>query len=1075
MVDMLKRTNHAGDREVKRQKGGGPDQNGAESQKKQFTHEDYTVAWVCPLEIELTAALQMLDEEHEPLPQPPTDHNIYHLGSIASYKVVIAGLWQAGNNPAIAVVTQMRIRFPNLRFALLVGIGGGVPTITDNGMLRLGHVVVSKPVGPFSGAIQYNHGKARDGVFERTGALAPPPTVLLLAAQALAAQRARSDEDHIMMNVQRIDTSKPQLRRFRFPGVENDKLFPADYKHLYPGLSCEESECDTAQCIKREIGELDQLIVVHRGTVASGELVLRDSALRDKLAKEYGVLCFEMEAAGAMADFHCLVIRGISHYCDSHNNDQWHGFAAAAAAAYARQLFFHMPIDEEKLQTIIPGTHPGFKMLVQRSHDQERQQMASWLCSTDYASQQSANLRERQDGTGQWIFETDEFRQWEREKGVLFCPGIPGAGKTILTSIVVDYLRKKHGPNNDVGLAYIFCNFQQQQNQKLDIILANILGQLVRGLYHIPEQIQAFYDIYQRNGMQPELGDVLEMLGVALGLYSHVYMMIDALDECSDSDETRNHLISHILDLQQHFNISFMATARFILAIISQFDNFPSVEIRASDADVKRYVESNLPSIVRRKPEIQNLVISEIIKKAGGMFSLARLYLDSLKGKCSITAIKKVLNKFKTGSEVYENAYEKAMKQIQQQIGDRAELAKRVLAWLTFAERTLTLTELQHALAVVIGESSFDEENLPDMEEIISSCSGLITYNEEDHIIRLVHYTTQEYLEQTWTSWFPNAHCAIGDVCVTYLCYDDFEAGRCEGEYKYEERCQKYPLYTYAAESWLYHARKQPLNHSLIGKLLMSDGKFDAWVQALKEETTPLHLAVGLGLEGEAEALLKIGHQVNATDRLLHTPLKIAVEKGHERLEKLLLRYGARPAPDIFTAARIGDESSVKYFLELGVDVNLKDKYGWTSLFHAVQEGHEGVVRLLVDAGASTDHKDASYGLTPLCLAAKNGHQAVVRLLLNEGAKPDLPDESGNTPLMHASVEGHSEVVCLLLRAGAQKDWISKNTTLVCVGRNVGEGTPLDVGVENNKKAVVRNRLAHSADPNLYARRSPLS
>ncbi|KAF7157299.1 hypothetical protein CNMCM5623_001422 [Aspergillus felis] len=1051
---MLKRANHADDREVKRQKDDGPAQNGAEPQKKTFTHEDYTVAWICPLEIELTAALQMLDEEHEPLSQPPTDHNIYHLGSIASYKVVIAGLWQAGNSSATAVVIQMRNRFPNLRFALLVGIGGGVPTVTDNGMLRLGHVVVSQPVGPFSGAIQYNHGKARDGMFERTGALGPPPAVLLLAARSLAAQRARSDKDHIMENVQRIDTSKPQLRQFKFPGVENDKLFPADYKHLVPGLSCEESECDTAKCIKREIGELDQLIVVHRGTVASGELVLRDSALRDQLAKEYGVLCFEMEAAGAMADFPCLVIRGIAHYCDSHDNDQWHGFAAAAAAAYARQLFFHMPIDEVKLQTISPSTDPGFKMLVQRSDDQERQQMASWLCSTDYASEQSANLRERQDGTGRWIFETDEFRQWEREKGVLFCPGIPGAGKTILTSIVVDYLQKEQGPNNDVGLAYIFCNFQQQQNQKLDIILRNILGQLVRGLYHIPQQIQAFYETYQRHGMQPQLGDVLEMLGVASGLYSHVYMVIDALDECSDCDETRNELISHIFDLQQHFNISFMATARFIPGIISQFENFPSVEIRANDADVKLYVENNLPAIVRRKPDIQSLVISEIIKKVGGMFSLARLYLDSLKGKCSIRAIKEALNKVKTGSEAYEYAYEKAMKQIQQQIGDRAELARRALAWLTFAERTLTLTELQHALAVVVGESSFDEESLPDVEEIISACSGLITYNEENHIIRLVHYTTQEYLEKTWTSWFPNAHCAIGEVCVTYICYDDFETGR--------------------SESWLYHARKQPLNHSLIRKLLMSDQKFDAWLQALKEETTPLHLAVELGLEDEAKALLKIGHQVDATDRLRYTPLKIAVEKRNERLEKLLLRYGATPAADIFTAARIGDETSVKSFLELGVDVNLKDRYGWTSLFHAVQEGHEGVVRLLLDAGASIDCRNTistTCGLTPLCLAAKNGHQAVVRLLLNEGAKPDFPDENGNTPLMHASVEGHSEVVCLL-KAGAQKDSISKGTTFVRVGRNVEEGTPLEVAVENNKKAVIRNLLVN---PNLYVSRSPIS
>jgi hypothetical protein len=138
----------------------------------------------------------------------------------------------------------MRIRFPSVRFALLVGIGGGVPTITDNGMLRLGHVVVSQPVGPFSGVIQYDHGKALGSVFERTGALAPPPVILLLAAQSVAAERARSDHDYILENVHRIDTSRPRMRHFRFPGVENDRLFQADYKHLSPGESCNASGCD---------------------------------------------------------------------------------------------------------------------------------------------------------------------------------------------------------------------------------------------------------------------------------------------------------------------------------------------------------------------------------------------------------------------------------------------------------------------------------------------------------------------------------------------------------------------------------------------------------------------------------------------------------------------------------------------------------------------------------------------------------------------------------------------------------------------------------------------------------------
>ncbi|OLN92295.1 hypothetical protein CCHL11_01356 [Colletotrichum chlorophyti] len=163
--------------------------------------DDYKVAWICPLEVEQIAAMEMLDEEHRALPQSPADHNVYSLGSINGHNVVIAGLYQPGNNPAATVVTQMRMTFPNLRFGLLVGIGGGVPVETDNGMIRLGHVVVSKPAGGHSGALQYDHGKARDGQFQRTGAPAPPPAVLLSAAQALAVQRARVDVDPVQQNV----------------------------------------------------------------------------------------------------------------------------------------------------------------------------------------------------------------------------------------------------------------------------------------------------------------------------------------------------------------------------------------------------------------------------------------------------------------------------------------------------------------------------------------------------------------------------------------------------------------------------------------------------------------------------------------------------------------------------------------------------------------------------------------------------------------------------------------------------------------------------------------------------------
>ncbi|KAJ6073234.1 hypothetical protein N7467_011319 [Penicillium canescens] len=319
---------------------------------KCLSRDSYRVAWICPLEVEQIAAMEMLDEHHSALPQPSEDSNIYNLGSINNHNVVIVGLPQAGNCPAATVVTQMRRTFRNLKYGLLVGIGGGVPVKTKCGMIRLGHVVVSEPSGTHSGALQYDHGKANAGYFERTGSLAPPPLALINAARELSVWRQRIDNDPISENVKRIQISRRPFRRFKSPGAANDHLYLADYKHLQKGVSCEDSGCDKNQRIRRPINEEDDLfVVVHRGTIATGEKVIRNAKRRDALAKLYTVLCFETEAAGVLNDFPCMVIRGISDYCDSHKSDEWQGYAAAVAAAYARQLFFHMSIEEAQRPT----------------------------------------------------------------------------------------------------------------------------------------------------------------------------------------------------------------------------------------------------------------------------------------------------------------------------------------------------------------------------------------------------------------------------------------------------------------------------------------------------------------------------------------------------------------------------------------------------------------------------------------------------------------------------------------------------------------------------------------------------
>ncbi|KAF9774047.1 hypothetical protein IL306_008020 [Fusarium sp. DS 682] len=294
--------------------------------------------------------MAMLDEKHDPLPQTAADHNVYKLGSINNHNIVVAGLPQIGNCSAATVVTQMRMTFPNLRYGLLVGIGGGVPVQTDSGMIRLGHVVVSKPTGMHSGAVQYDYGKAKEGHFERTGAIAPPPQILLNAAQALAVEREILSDDPVWLDTQRTQGYRRAIR-FKFPGIENDHLYHPNCIHKQPGKSCKECGCDSEQRIERRINEDDEsFVVVHRGTIASGELVIKSAELRDRLAQQHGLLCFEMEAAGALVDLPCLVICGISDNCDSHKNDQWRAYAATAAAAYTRQLFFHLPREETQRQ-----------------------------------------------------------------------------------------------------------------------------------------------------------------------------------------------------------------------------------------------------------------------------------------------------------------------------------------------------------------------------------------------------------------------------------------------------------------------------------------------------------------------------------------------------------------------------------------------------------------------------------------------------------------------------------------------------------------------------------------------------
>jgi nucleoside phosphorylase len=321
------------------------------------------VGWVCALPIELAAAMKMLDEEHQDLPRDDNDTNLYTLGRIGQHNIVIACLpaGQMGTNSAAAVAVKMNSKFNQIRFGLMVGIGGGVPSAESD--IRLGDVVISQPHMQHGGVVQYDFGKTGPSGFTRTSFLSPPPATLLNALSKL-----RANHDIGRNNILRHLSAFTLLPKFKYNNAGPDNLFESAYKHI-EGPTC-------AQCSKDRLVErtqrASQEIVVHYGTIASGNQVIKDGRIRDKLSSDLGgVICFEMEAAGLMNNFPCLVIRGICDYADSHKNKRWQPYAAAAAAACGKEILSIIPPAEViKARTVNEAVDGIDKLLLEEKEGQ---------------------------------------------------------------------------------------------------------------------------------------------------------------------------------------------------------------------------------------------------------------------------------------------------------------------------------------------------------------------------------------------------------------------------------------------------------------------------------------------------------------------------------------------------------------------------------------------------------------------------------------------------------------------------------------------------------------------------------
>ena len=467
------------------------------------------------------------------------------------------------------------------------------------------------------------------------------------------------------------------------------------------------------------------------------------------------------------------------------------------------------------------------------------------------------------------------------------------------------------------------------------------------------------------------------------------------------------------------------------------------------------------------------------------------MHLDSLTTKTD-------LRKFKIGlqslPEGLDDTYDEVMSRILAQHPDYVALARKVIYWVFYAVRPLTLKEVQHALAVEPNDTSLDEDSIVDEDLLVSVCTGIITVQHESGVVGLVHYTAQQYLERKAQKYFPDAQHEIVRTCLTYLSFKEFDKGPCRGEKKLEARLKSWPLLRYAAQHWADHASSskppyqvanlfdrltvkscsRPADGSATHQdLRLPDRQLDI---CLREKSFKRSNFKGKKLVESGTSELpdsQVGKSPSETLnaevlnldlilKFLHQDAKVA-----SFVEVAALRRDLR-TPRAVTYIRNFPPNpcalSVCAFLDLeitacnllcrGANESTKDGHGRTPLHYAVLHGHEEMTRLLLENRADVTAKDM-WDSVPLHLAALLGHEALCQMLLGNGADVAAEDIHGFTPLHQVVTLGRYAITQTLLDYGAD---VNAESRL--------KETPLHIAIETSSEAVTLLLLHMGADVN---------
>ncbi|KAH6876944.1 hypothetical protein BKA70DRAFT_218643 [Coprinopsis sp. MPI-PUGE-AT-0042] len=611
---------------------------------------------------------------------------------------------------------------------------------------------------------------------------------------------------------------------------------------------------------------------------------------------------------------------------------------------------------------------------------------------------QIATLGRATPGTGLWIVECETFRLWLDPDGwlrIMWGYGMPGAGKTIAASIVINAL-EVHARNSTspVCVCYIYFRYSDHTEATTRLFLEILVKQTIE---RHPGCLPLFNEVYARHVREKTQPSEEELLGLLRQLTSTMvtFYFLDALDEAPTAIQIE--IIQRLTSL----NVKLFITSRPLKDVEAAFPNIHRFPIVAQPSDINLHIEKeislsgNLRAILEEGgASLRDEVYTSIKEKCGGMFLHASLQLATLRECPNIREVKKTLTTFPSD---IEDLYRKTWQRILDLVPAKALLARNTLTWVVHATRSLTIEELLEAVATCPDTHRFEHDRLVREETLVGLCHGLVAVEERTRLVRLVHYTAKDTLEWLIIETLPQPHSLLSAVCLARLADSGFLRTKLNRKYELEGALQAEPFLSYAYDSWFLHAQQSladPLTTAQLIDFVVNCHAFPISYQDLWEDFDllgPLHLVAYFNLPITFAGSDSLRNPNQGTAKRGETALILACMQGHDKAVKELLHL-----PNI--------------------SVNATSVDGRTPLIWASREGHEGAARLLIACPSLDINAADDGGWTALIWASDRGHQGVVVLLLSH---PDIDvnaaSNSNNTALAMASMEGHEEVVALLL------------------------------------------------------------